>query len=212
MPFVPFTKSTEHMSDRPIHCLVEPNGQVHPIGQSASYKQTQITGNTKTASRGYLQSSVDESGRIVEPLVAMLTPQVEFVRKIHARVDEGNPWEDQGEIGDMENFKSLFDEFPLNRFQWGIAYTTLGPEPVIVCGWNRVIRIVPQRLTPDGDHGDERHAGTLMLTCGTDDSESKGGFYHRYVDHLFTSLRVKRDGFWLPYRHCPRQCRFLEPL
>jgi hypothetical protein len=98
---------------------------------------------------------------------------------------ERNPWIHRGEFTDMNSFYKFRDDYPFARYEWGIHAATHEPEPVIIGCWNSGVRIVVKAFGPHGDHGGSFHIGTAMLTCGTDDSESKTAFYHRYVDMNF---------------------------
>ncbi len=53
----------------------------------------------------------------------------------------------------------------------------------MITKWNRGIRIKIVDLIPHGDNASSFHTGTCVFTKGTDDKESKQGyFYHRYVN------------------------------
>jgi hypothetical protein len=128
-----------------------------------------------------LANAAVEIAKVQEPLVKSVKNDLGTVLEASKMVLERNPWIDRGALHSMNHFNELKAAYPLHKFQWGIAYNHVGPEPVTVCGWNRGIRIIG-RATAHGDNGSQLHPGTYMFTCGTDDPESRTGFCHRYVN------------------------------
>jgi hypothetical protein len=136
-----------------------------------------------------IREAAAESSRTIDEVKQATTQITSVVR---------NPWIDRGELGDMDHFKGLLEAYPIDKFQWGMAYNTKGPEPVSVSTWNRGIRIMSQTFVPHGDHATYFTFGTVMFTCETDDAESKAGFRQRYVNHV---LNVESVGGLVPGWH-----------
>ncbi len=84
-------------------------------------------------------------------------------------------------IGTLGEFDTLINNYPLTTYEWAIGYNTQ-PLPVIVQNWNRGIRIFSKYPYSHGDNASSLHQGRAIFTRDTDDTESKGCFYHRYVD------------------------------
>ena len=49
--------------------------------------------------------------------------------------------------------------------------------------WNRGKRVSFPEFYPQGDNGETLKFGTAIFTKDTDDTVSKGLFYHRYYDY-----------------------------
>jgi hypothetical protein len=130
-----------------------------------------------------LANTAVEIAKAQEPLVKSVKNDLGTVVEASKIVLERNPWIDRGELQSMKHFYELKAAYPFTKFQWGIAYLHLGPQPVTVCCWNKGIRMIGT-FSAHGDDGAQLHPGTYILTCETVDPESKTGFCHRYTNHL----------------------------
>jgi hypothetical protein len=145
--------------------------------------------------RSSLAASRDIADRAVTRLIAFEESQIEALRSVKddlvpvpaasRQIVSRNPWVDRGALGNLANFNRLLGAYPLDQFEWGIAYNTVGPEPIAVCKWNRGYRLLIKTFVPHGDNASGFHIGTAVFTCGTDDAESRDGFYHRYLNSSF---------------------------
>jgi hypothetical protein len=145
--------------------------------------------------RTSLAASRDFAARAVTRLIDFEESQIQELRSVKndlvpvlaasRQIVSRNPWVNRGALGDLANFHRLRGAYPLDQFEWGIAHNTFGPEPIAVCNWNRGYRLLIKTFVPHGDNASGFHLGTAVFTCGTDDAESRGGFYHRYLNRSF---------------------------
>lgn len=110
-------------------------------------------------------------------LITNLTENVDA--HCHHRTASINPWMP---VGNMNDYDNIVKKYPHLDFEWGVRYNSYSITPVEVTNWNRGIRIIVRNLYTHGDDASSFHRGTAMWTRGTDDAESKNGwFHHRYV-------------------------------
>lgn len=75
--------------------------------------------------------------------------------------------------------------YPPTEYIYGVKYNSNEVQEVKITRWNRGTRIYTLHKNPHGDNAGKFHAGRAMWTKDTDDAESKGQFYHRYVNSNF---------------------------
>ena len=88
-------------------------------------------------------------------------------------------------VGKLKEIKELVKTYSTLKYSFGMAYNSLTIEEIVISTWNRGLRVYFPNLFPHGDDGKNFHAGTVVYTNDTDDNESKGIFYHRYVNSNF---------------------------
>ena len=88
-------------------------------------------------------------------------------------------------VGKLEDLETIIVNYPLSEYVYGMCYNNRSIEEVVVSTWNRGTRVFFPRMIPHGDNAGNFHSGTAIFTKDTDDNESKGKFYHRYVNSNF---------------------------
>lgn len=84
-------------------------------------------------------------------------------------------------VGQLKDLQQVLNEYPLTHYVFGLAYNSPAPLEVEITNWNRGRRVFIKNLIPHGDNASTFHSGRAMFTNETDDTESKGCYYHRYV-------------------------------
>jgi hypothetical protein len=95
---------------------------------------------------------------------------------------EDSSWKFVGEIYNIDN---ILSSYPVTQYQYGSVYNNKTIEEITISTWNRGLRVFFPRFIPHGDNATSFHMGTAIFTRDTDDNESKGTFYHRYVKSDF---------------------------
>jgi hypothetical protein len=95
-----------------------------------------------------------------EKLLTMLEDNKYIARK---------PW---FTIGSLSEFFYLIKQYPLNVYEWGVAYNSNEPIPVIISNWNVGIRITGSIFYPQGDDIRAMTRGTVMFSYATKDEET----------------------------------------
>eukprot|EP01080_Neovahlkampfia_damariscottae_P002349 gene2349-2817_t len=88
-------------------------------------------------------------------------------------------------IGTLAEFDEIVKKYPLDKYEFFGTYNYSSPSPLQFSRWNRGIRVFFRDFYPHADDAKNFHIGNAIFTRDTDDSESKSGFYHRYVDSNF---------------------------
>ena len=95
------------------------------------------------------------------------------------------PWVSCGTLGSISQLTFQIPGRPLATWEYGIAYITKEPVPVVATAWNRGVRIVnkePLLVLSDDPAGGMQWGGFLFYqnTLSADDDVCAPEFRHRY--------------------------------
>jgi len=104
-------------------------------------------------------------------------------------------WEVCGTLRDLNPLTCQIESRPLTQFEYGIAYITAEPVPVVCTFWNvgaRIANKTPLLIDSDNPSLGMRYGGFVFYqnTAAADDEACAGGYRHRYW-HLTTDNRVE---------------------
>ncbi|KAM3140630.1 hypothetical protein pb186bvf_007228 [Paramecium bursaria] len=94
------------------------------------------------------------------------------------------------QVGTISQLDDLLQKYPTDKFQYYGLYNNLNPMKIIINRWNRGIRVSFPEFYPQGNDGSTLKFGTDVFTKDTDDTESKGQYYHRYYDFQMNVLNI----------------------
>jgi hypothetical protein len=107
-------------------------------------------------------------------------------------------WEVCGTLGTLNPVTCTLPDRPLTAFEYGIAYNTFEPVPVVCTTWNTGVRIAnkePYFVESDDPSLGMRYGGFVFYqnTYATDDDECAGiGGYRHWYWRLTTDNVVER--------------------
>jgi hypothetical protein len=95
------------------------------------------------------------------------------------------PWQECGRLEDIRPLTCQIPGQPLTEVEYGIAYNSTEPVPVICTTWNQGVRIAnktPYFVFSDDPSQTMRYGGFVFYqkTAATDDGQCRGGYQHRY--------------------------------
>jgi hypothetical protein len=97
-------------------------------------------------------------------------------------------------VGTVEQLDKILKDYPGTEYEYYGLYNHLVPAKLLVTIWNRGTRVFFESCVPHGDNATQFHIGNAMWTKDTDDTESKGAYYHRYVDQNFKTCPCGSNG------------------
>ena len=108
------------------------------------------------------------------------------------------PWQVCGTLGNINPVTCTLPDRPLTAFEYGIAYNTSEPVPVVCTTWNTGVRIAnkePYFVESDDPSLGMRYGGFVFYqnTYAPDDNECAGtGSYRHWYWRLTTDNGVER--------------------
>ena len=98
---------------------------------------------------------------------------------------QATSWEFCGRLRDIDPLTCAITERPLTTFEYGIAYNTFEPLPVVCTTWNVGVRIAnkePYFIESDDPSLGMRYGGFVFYqnTAAADDEACAGGYRHQY--------------------------------
>jgi hypothetical protein len=94
-------------------------------------------------------------------------------------------WQVCGQLEDINPLTCTIPGRPLRTFEYGIAYLTREPVPVVCTFWNvgaRIANKTPVFVYSDNPPGGMRYGGFVFYqnTAAADDEPCAGGYRHQY--------------------------------
>jgi hypothetical protein len=97
-------------------------------------------------------------------------------------------------VGAVEQLDKILSDYPGIEYEYYGLYNHFVPSKLLITTWNRGTRVFFESCVPHGDNATQFHIGNAMWTKDTDDKESKGVYYHRYVDNNFKPCSCGSNG------------------